>query len=134
MRTLLTSCFPNPGPNLIERIKKHWCKKPNSVFHSLRVMSNANRVALDTDSKACKKITFHQIQTQDLSTFFLESVALLFTSPPVTDFLLEITKTQLFLSQREARKCTWFDQRFVSVNIAAPEPARKIVILEDFAC
>ena len=38
------------------------------------------------------------------------------------------------LSEREARSYTWCDQRFVSVNIAAPEPARKIVILEDFAC
>ena len=39
-----------------------------------------------------------------------------------------------YYSSREARGYTWYDQRFVSVNIAAREPARKIVILEDFAC
>ena len=33
------------------------------------------------------------------------------------------------LSAREVRSYTWCDQRFASVNIAAPEPARKIVIL-----
>ena len=37
-------------------------------------------------------------------------------------------------SAREARSYTWCDQRFVSVNIASHEPARIIVILEDFAC
>ena len=38
------------------------------------------------------------------------------------------------VSAREARSYTWCDQRFVSVNIAAHGPARKYVILEDFAC
>ena len=41
---------------------------------------------------------------------------------------------KFIVSAREARSYTWCDQRFVSVNIAAHEPARKIVILEDFAC
>ena len=39
------------------------------------------------------------------------------------------TPLQKTLSAREACSYTWCDQRFVSVNIAAREPARK----EDFA-
>ena len=49
-------------------------------------------------------------------------------------FFTKNTKAKLLqLSAREACSYTLCDQHFVSVNIAAPEPARIIVILEDFA-
>ena len=37
-------------------------------------------------------------------------------------------------SAHEVRSCNWCDQLFASTNMAAPEPARKCLILEDFAC